>query len=92
MKNYDKVMEAMCPELLAELGVKLVNVDNRRLFYMTSSGQLFSMDDYSSAIQHEYNWLMTDEDQPDAPQEKKNCEADCDEESCNKPVTDSTSN
>lgn len=91
MKNYDKVMEAMCPELLAELGVKLVNVDNRRLFYMTSSGQLFSMDDYGSALQHEYNWLMTDEDQPDAPQEEKDRKVDCDKESCDK-VTDPTSN
>ena len=56
--NYEIVMENMTPEIMAEYGVKLVNVDNRRLFYMTSSGQLFTPDAYMEALQFEYNWLV----------------------------------
>lgn len=60
MRNYDAVMKQMTPAALAEVNVKLVIVDNRRLFYMTSSGQLFNQNEYEKAVQHEYNWLMYD--------------------------------
>lgn len=60
--NYELIMENMTPERMAELGVKLVNVDNRQLFYLTSSGQLFNVNDYQMAVNHEYMWLTyTDE-------------------------------
>lgn len=60
MKNYDSIMKSMTPEMLAELGVKLVSINNGPLYYMTSSGQLFHLDQYQDAIRHEYNWLMYD--------------------------------
>lgn len=83
MKNYDKLMEMMTPELLAELGVKQVNVDNRRLFYMTSSGQLFNIEDYAAAYAHEYNWLMNDEDSEKASDEvAQNEQKDCCVDDC----------
>lgn len=82
MKNYDKLMEMMTPELLAELGVKQVNVDNRRLFYMTSSGQLFNIDDYGAAYAHEYNWLMKDEDSEQTAEEAEAGEQGCCIEDC----------
>ncbi len=65
MRNYEAMMQQMTPELLAEKNVHLVTVDNRRLFYMTSSGQLFNNTDYEAAVRHEYNWLMFD---PEAAQ------------------------
>ena len=75
MSNYEILMQQMTPERMAELGVKLVNVDNRRLFYMTSSGQLYPMDEYQNALQHEYNWLTFKESQdevgePDVAEEE----------------------
>lgn len=57
MTNYDKVTKSMTIERLAQLGVKMVNVDNRRLFYMTSTGQLYPLDTYEEAIAHELRWL-----------------------------------
>lgn len=68
--NYEIMMENMTPERMAELGVKLVNIDNRRLFYMTSSGQLYTMDDYQSALQHEYNWLTYRDEEPSGEPDK----------------------
>ena len=67
MKTYDKIMKGMTPEEMAELGVKLVNVDNRRLFYMTSTGQLYPTNAYEAALQHEYNWLMEDDESTEQP-------------------------
>lgn len=60
MKNYDAIMEKMSPEVLAELNVRLVTVENRRLFYMTSPGQLFPIDKYEDAVKFEYQWLNFD--------------------------------
>lgn len=78
-KNYDMIMRQMTPELLAEKNVHLVTVDNRRLFYMTSSGQLFNNTDYDAAIQHEYQWLMYDPEDCDRTASEsadRNCEPD----------------
>ena len=72
MTNYDSLMKNMTPEAMAELNVHLVTVDNRKLFYMTSSGQLFNNNDYQSAVQFEYNWLMYD---PEAQRADKNVDA-----------------
>ncbi len=60
MKNYDAIMEKMSPEVMAELNVRLVTVENRRLFYMTSPGQLFPIDKYEDAVKFEYQWLNFD--------------------------------
>ena len=78
-RNYDILMAQMTPERMAELGVKMVNVDNRRLFYMTSSGQLFTVEDYQAALQHEYNWLMYSDEQPQ-PEAKDEATPEEDEE------------
>lgn len=75
MRNYEAMMQQMTPELLAEKNVHLVTVDNRRLFYLTSSGQLFNNTDLEAAINHEYNWLMFD---PEAAQNNdEGGEPDC---------------
>ena len=75
MKNYDAIMEKMSPEMMAELNVKLVTVDNRRLFYMTSPGQLFPIDKYEDAVKFEYQWLNFD---PEADQPNNDSEAEPD--------------
>lgn len=85
MKNYDKIMNGMTPEIMAELGVKLVSVNNRDLYYMTSSGQLFYTSDYQSAVQHEFNWLMVDQDQDNKDMSETNKVLT---EECNKESTD----
>ena len=61
MTNFEKTMRAMTPEIMAELGTKLVVINNRDVFYLTSSGQLFPTDDYQAALRYEYNWLLHDD-------------------------------
>ena len=65
MTNYDKLMQGMTIEQMAYNNVKLISVNNRELFYLTSSGQLFSTGEYDRAVQHEYNWLIFDNDHTD---------------------------
>ena len=69
-RNYDIMMKQMTPEQLAEKNVHLVTVDNRRLYYMTSSGQLFNNTDFDAAVRHEYQWLMYDPEDQDRPAEE----------------------
>lgn len=58
MTVFENLMKNMTPETMAELGTKLVNVDNRQLYYLTSSGQMFAYTRYNEALNHEYRWLM----------------------------------
>lgn len=60
MKNYETLMNTMTPERMAELNVKLVTVNNRDLYYLTSTGQLYLTNQYEDAVRHEYNWLIQD--------------------------------
>ena len=60
MKNYDAIMQNMTLPVMAELRVKLVTVNNRDLYYLTSSGQLFLTSEYEAAVQHELSWLNYD--------------------------------
>ena len=69
-RNYDIMMKQMTPEQLAEKNVHLVTVDNRRLYYMTSSGQLFNNTELDAALQHEYQWLMYDPEDQDRTAEE----------------------
>lgn len=62
MRNYETLKNSMTVERMAEMGVRLVSLNNRELYYMTSTGQLYTMGDYNAALQHEYNWLMHDPD------------------------------
>lgn len=70
MKNFDTIMQGMTIERLAEMGVKLVNINGRENYYMTSTGQLYALNDYEAAVRHEYNWLCYDPN----PEEDKNTE------------------
>lgn len=91
MKNYDRIMQDMTPERMAEVNVKLVTVNNTNLFYMTSSGQLFNTNQYNDAVRYEYNWLMND---PNPEQACESCECgepDCNEQTCECP-TDEVAN
>lgn len=62
MTNYEKVMKEMTVERMAEVNVKLVTVNSRNLFYMTSTGQLFLPEQYEAAVRYEYAWLLRDDD------------------------------
>ena len=84
MKNYDKIMNEMTPERLAEVNVKLVTVNSTNLFYMTSSGQLFPTSQFPQAVAYEYNWLMTDPNpeetgMPDPASDEQECACECGE-------------
>ena len=59
MTNYEELMGNMSPELLADLTTQLVSVNNERLFYLTSTGQLFPQSQHEDAIRFQYNWLMS---------------------------------
>ena len=81
MTNYKAVMNQMTPEMMAEKNVRLVTVDNRQLFYLTSSGQLFTTNDYQAAVHHEYQWLMFDPenvDKTEADVNPKSADGECD--------------
>lgn len=68
MKNYDVLMEQMTPERMAEMNVRLVTVENRRILYMTSAGQLFPVDKFEDAVRFELAWLNFD---PEAESDKE---------------------
>lgn len=72
MKNYEKIMNEMTAEKLAELSVHLVTVDNKRLFYLTSPGQLFPIDKFQDAVNFELAWLNFDPENnvPDTNEEQ----------------------
>ena len=57
---YEVVMASMTPQKLANLGVKLVSINSRELYWVTSVGQLYEFNAYDQAVQAEYNWLMSD--------------------------------
>ncbi len=76
MTNYERMMQSMTVEQMAENNVHLITVDNRRLFYVTSSGQLFPQSQFEDAVRYEYAWLKAD---PEA--EANECEC-CENESC----------
>lgn len=69
MKNYDTLMEKMTPEKMAEMNVHLVTVDNKRLLYMTSPGQLFPIDKFEDAVKYELAWLNFNPEDVDTPDE-----------------------
>lgn len=59
MTNYQKIMQEMNPETMANLRVKQIIVNNSEPFYVTSTGQLYSFDNLRSAVIAEYNWLIS---------------------------------
>lgn len=82
MRNYDRIMQDMTPERMAEVNVKLVTVNNTNLFYMTSSGQLFNTNQYEDAVRYEYRWLITDPNPERTTAECECGEPDCNEQAC----------
>ena len=56
---YEVVTAGMTPQKLANLGVKLISVNSRELFWVTSIGQLYEFNAYDLAVQAEYSWLMS---------------------------------
>lgn len=60
MTFYEKIVSEMTPEHLANLNVKLVTIDNRRLCYLTSPGQLFPYENLEEAVKFEYQWLTSE--------------------------------
>lgn len=57
---YEVVMASMDPAKFAKYGVKLISVNNRELYWVTSMGQLYDFIDYDKALQAEYSWLTTE--------------------------------
>ncbi len=44
MTNFEKIMQEMNPETMANLRVKQIIVNNSEPFYVTSTGQLYTFD------------------------------------------------
>lgn len=57
---YQAVMATMTPEKLANLGVKLIYVNDMELFWVTSVGKLYNFNAYKAALDAEYEWLMSE--------------------------------
>ena len=57
---YEVVKAGLTPQKLTNLGVKLIYVNNRELFWVTTAGRLYEFKAYEQALQDEYNWLMSD--------------------------------
>lgn len=56
---YAAIMASMTPEKLADLGVKLIYVNNSDLFWVTSVGQLYPFSNRAQAVEAEYTWLLS---------------------------------
>lgn len=56
---YDVVMANMTVDKLADMGVRLIYVNNSDLFWVTSGGQLYQFNDRAHAVEAEYNWLRS---------------------------------
>lgn len=83
MNNYERMMQSMTIEQMAENNVHLITVDNRRLFYVTSSGQLFPQSQFEDAVRYEYAWLKDDPDAEACECEDKSCDCEhCNCETC----------
>ena len=59
MTNFEKIMQEMNPETMANLRVKQIIVNNSEPFYVTSTGQLYTFDNLRGAVIAEYNWLIS---------------------------------
>ena len=59
MTNFEKIMQEMNPETMANLRVKQIIVNNSEPFYVTSAGQLYTFDNLRGAVIAEYNWLIS---------------------------------
>ena len=57
---YEITMARMTPEIMANMGVKLISVNSSELFWVTSTGQLYGFAERRKAIEAEYNWLMSE--------------------------------
>ena len=57
---YQLLMSRMTPEVMAGMGVKLIQVNGDELFWMTSVGQLYPFNAKKEAILAEYTWLMSE--------------------------------
>lgn len=60
MTNYEMLIKNMTPELMADICTALIEVNGERLFYLTSTGQLFPMEKHEQAVKFQYNWLMSE--------------------------------
>ena len=63
MKNYEKLINSYTIEKLVDSEVRLINVNNTNLLWITSTGQTFPYENKQAAIQYEYQYLMLDEDE-----------------------------
>ena len=59
MTNFEKIVQEMNPETMANLRVKQIIVNNSEPFYVTSTGQLYTFDNLRGAVIAEYNWLIS---------------------------------
>ena len=57
---YELKMRSMTPELFATMGVQLVQINSDKLFWLTSVGQIYAFDDYNTALNAEYQWLLSE--------------------------------
>ena len=72
MNVFDQTMKEMTPEFLASVLVKPVVINGPDLYYMTTSGQLFTFDKegLQKAVDYQYQILM--QEIPEASKEPDN--------------------
>lgn len=56
---YETKLASMSIAEMANLGVKLISVNNDSLFWVTSFGQMYKFDERGKAFEAEYLWLMS---------------------------------
>lgn len=59
MTIYDTIIANMTPEVLADLGVRLVTINSTELCWVTSAGQLYPFDAKAQAVSAELTWLQS---------------------------------
>ena len=72
MTNFEKIMQSMTPETMANERVKMVLINQGQPFYMTSRGQLYNFNNLQGAVIDEYNFLISAvSEEPDKQEETK---------------------
>lgn len=72
MNNFEAMVKAMTIERAAVDMVKLVLINNREPYYVTTTGQLFPYDKFEEAVKMQYAFLSSDAPAEEATQGEVN--------------------
>lgn len=67
---FDKTIEELTLDKLAALNVRMVLINGVEPMYVSSTGQLFRIDNLNEALEYEKKWLSTEIPEQDKESDK----------------------